>query len=159
MTGIVEGNSGAENKGKWDVAAVPGGGGNWGGSWLAVPAQSKYPEEAAKLAEFLTNAHQPGGGLQAQGPTADEPDQALENPDFQAYTNAYFSDAPTGKIFGESVARHQAAHLGPKHAAVKERALEPALQAYEGGQASAADGVGAVPHGRPDPGRLTRAQH
>ncbi len=56
MTGIVEGNSGAENKGKWDVAAVPGGGGNWGGSWLAVPTQSKYPAEAAELAEFLTNA-------------------------------------------------------------------------------------------------------
>ena len=73
MTGIVEDNSGPENKGKWDVAAVPGGGGNWGGSWLAVPTQSKYPEEAAKLAQFLTNAAGPGRGVQGQGPAADEP--------------------------------------------------------------------------------------
>ena len=40
--------AGASNKGKWDVAAVPGGGGNWGGSWLAVPKQSKHPKEAAE---------------------------------------------------------------------------------------------------------------
>ena len=93
MTGIVEGNSGAENKGKWDVAAVPGGGGNWGGSWLAVPTQSKYPEEAAKLAEFLTNADQPGRGVQAQGPAADQPDRAAE-PGLPGYTERVLQQRP-----------------------------------------------------------------
>lgn len=138
MLGIVQGNSGPENSGKWDVAAVPGGSGNWGGSWLAVPAQSRYQTEAAKLAEFLTNASSQVAAFKLKGPLPTNL-EALQNPDFLSFTNAYFNDAPTGKIFGESVAKIKPIHLGPKHQAVKERALEPALQAYEGGQATAAE--------------------
>ena len=152
MTGIVEGNSGAENKGKWDLAAMPGGAGNWGGSWLAVPAQTQYPEEAAKLAEFLTNASSQVAAFKLKGPLPTN-NQALEDPDFTGFTNAYFSDAPTGKIFGESVKAIKPLHLGPKHTSVKERALEPALQAYEGGQANAADAWDQFLIERAGPGR------
>lgn len=137
MTGIVQGNSGDENAGKWDVAAMPGGAGNWGGSWLAVPAQTQYPEEAAKLAEFLTNASSQVEAFKLKGPLPTNI-TALENPEFTGFTNAYFNNAPTGKIFGESVKNIQPVHLGPKHNPIKERALEPALQSYEGGQANAA---------------------
>jgi cellobiose transport system substrate-binding protein len=135
MTGIVKSNSGDENSGKWDLAAVPGGGGSWGGSWLAVPTQSKYPEAAAALAKFLTSATSQVAAFKAQGPlpTALE---ALNDADFQAYTNPYFNNAPTGKIFGESVKAIKPLNLGPKHADVKEKAMEPAMQAYEKGQLS-----------------------
>ncbi len=134
MLGIVQDNSGAENKGKWDVAAVPGGGGNWGGSWLAVPEQSKHQKEAAKLAEFLTNATSQVEAFKAKGPLPTNL-EALKNEEFLSYTNEYFSNAPTGKIFGESVAKIEPVHLGPKHQAVKENAYEPALRAFENGQA------------------------
>jgi cellobiose transport system substrate-binding protein len=136
MTGIVQDNSGPDNKGKWDVAGVPGGSGNWGGSWLSVPSQSKYPAEAAKLAAFLTNAQSQVAAFKLKGPLPTNL-TALANPDFQTYKNAYFSDAPTGKIFGESVANIKPLVLGPKHGAVKEKALEPALQALEKGTLSA----------------------
>ncbi|MFV2104116.1 ABC transporter substrate-binding protein [Micromonospora sp. LOL_024] len=135
MLGIVEENSGEANKAKWDVAAVPGGAGNWGGSWLAVPAQSKYPTEAAKLAEFLTNATSQVEAFKLSGPLPTNL-EALKNEAFLSYTNEYFSGAPTGKIFGESVAKIEPVHLGPKHQAVKENAFEPALRAFENGQAS-----------------------
>jgi len=138
MTGIVQENSGADNKGKWDVAAVPGGGGNWGGSWLSVPVQSKYPEEAAKLAAFLTNADSQVAAFKAKGPLPTAL-TALQNSDFQAYQNAYFNNAPTGKIFGETVSKIKPLVLGPKHNSVKEKALEPALQAFEQGKVSEAD--------------------
>ncbi|PZG22583.1 ABC transporter substrate-binding protein [Micromonospora craterilacus] len=137
MLGIVADNSGEANKGKWDVAAVPGGGGNWGGSWLAVPEQSKYPKEAAKLAEFLTNATSQVEAFKAKGPLPTNL-EALKNEAFLSYTNEYFSGAPTGKIFGESVSKIEPVHLGPKHQAVKENALEPALRSFENGQASKA---------------------
>jgi cellobiose transport system substrate-binding protein len=137
MTGIVSDNSGAENKGKWDVAAVPGGGGNWGGSWLSVPTQSKYPAEAAKLAAFLTNADSQVAAFKAKGPLPTQL-QALQNPDFQSYQNAYFNNAPTGKIFGETVSKIQPLSLGPKHNSVKEKAFEPPLQALEKGTISEA---------------------
>jgi cellobiose transport system substrate-binding protein len=137
MTGIVKDNSGAENTGKWDVAAVPGGSGNWGGSWLSVPTQSKFPKEAAELAAFLTNATSQVAAFKAKGPLPTNL-TALQNPDFQSYQNAYFNNAPTGKIFGGSVANIKPLSLGPKHGAVKERAFEPALQSYEQGKATAA---------------------
>ena len=136
MTGIVESNSGPENKGKWDVAAVPGGGGNWGGSWLAVPSQSKYPKEAAELAKFLTNADSQVAAFVAKGPLPTNL-TALQNPQFQGYQNAYFNNAPTGKIFGETASKIKPLTLGPKHASVKEKAMEPALQAFEQGKISA----------------------
>ncbi|MEU1885565.1 extracellular solute-binding protein [Micromonospora sp. WMMD987] len=133
MLGIVADNSGPENKGKWDLAPVPGGAGNWGGSWLAVPAQSKYQKEAAKLAEYLTNAKSQVEAFKLKGPLPTNL-EALKNPDFTSYTNEYFSGAPTGKIFGESVEKIQPLHLGPKHQAIKENAFEPALRSYENGQ-------------------------
>ncbi|MEV0944095.1 ABC transporter substrate-binding protein [Micromonospora wenchangensis] len=133
MLGIVADNSGPENKGKWDLAPVPGGAGNWGGSWLAVPAQSKYPKEAAKLAEYLTNAKSQVEAFKLKGPLPTNL-EALKNPEFTGYTNEYFSGAPTGKIFGESVEKIQPLHLGPKHQAIKENAFEPALRSYENGQ-------------------------
>jgi cellobiose transport system substrate-binding protein len=136
MLGIVEQNSGAANKGKWDVAAVPGGGGNWGGSFLAVPTQSKHPKEAAELAAFLTNADSQVAAFKAKGPLPSNL-KALDNPDFKAYKNPYFSDAPVGAIFGAGAKTLKPVTLGPKHQAVKERAFEPQLQAYEAGQITA----------------------
>jgi cellobiose transport system substrate-binding protein len=135
MLGIIESNSGPENKGKWNVASVPGGAGNWGGSWLAVPAQSKHQKEAAKLAEYLTNATSQVAEFKKSGPLPTNL-KALADPAFTGYTNPYFSDAPTGKIFGEGVSKIQPTHLGPKHQAVKENAFEAALRAYEAGQLS-----------------------
>ncbi|GAA1868018.1 sugar ABC transporter substrate-binding protein [Asanoa iriomotensis] len=137
MLGIVQDNSGPENKGKWDVAGVPGKSGNWGGSWLAVPERGKHKTEAAKLAEYLTSATSQVAAFKLKGPLPTNL-EALKNPEFQSYTNEYFSGAPTGKIFGGSVEGIQPVHLGPKHQAVKEQAMEPALRAYENGEAKAA---------------------
>ncbi|MFC0531018.1 ABC transporter substrate-binding protein [Phytohabitans kaempferiae] len=135
MLGIVESNSGPENAGKWDLAAVPGGAGNWGGSWLGVPTQSKYHAEAAKLIDFLTNTAGQVAAFKKSGPLPTNL-KALEDAAFTSFTNKYFSDAPTGKIFGDGVQKIVPTHLGPKHQAVKENALEPALRAYESGQAN-----------------------
>jgi cellobiose transport system substrate-binding protein len=135
MLGIVKDNSGAGNSGRWDVAAVPGGGGNWGGSWLAVPQQSKHHEAAAKLAEFLTSASSQVAAFKLKGPLPTNL-KALEDSGFQSHTDPYFNGAPTGKIFGESVSKIEPVHLGPKHQAVKENAFEPALRSYESGQAN-----------------------
>jgi cellobiose transport system substrate-binding protein len=138
MLGIVQGNSGDANAGKWDLAGVPGGSGNWGGSWLAVPAQTKYPTEAAKLADFLTSAQGQIAAFKKSGPLPTNL-TALKDPAFTGYTNPYFNNAPTGKIFGDSVANIKPLHLGPKHGSVKEGAFENALNALQSGKKNAAD--------------------
>jgi cellobiose transport system substrate-binding protein len=131
MLGVISGTSGDGNSGKWDVAAVPGGSGNWGGSWLAVPSQSKHPKEAAELASFLTSkeaqvlAFKEGGNMPSNL-------QAQQDPAVSEATNAYFNDAPSGKIFGDSVASLSPVFFGEKHAQVK-AAVEEVLVGMDQG--------------------------
>lgn len=96
MLGIIEGNAaGVEG---WDIADVyPGGGGNWGGSFLTVPAQGEYPEEAKALAQWLTAPEQQIKAFLAKG-TFPSQVEALGSEDLLGQTNAFFNDAPTGQI-------------------------------------------------------------
>ena len=46
MIGYIKGQAGDAGEGHWDVASIPGDGGNWGGSYLAIPAARENQEEA-----------------------------------------------------------------------------------------------------------------
>ncbi len=97
MLGIIEGNS--EGVEGWDVANVfPGGGGNWGGSYLTVPAQGEHVEEAKALANWLTAPEQQIKAFEAKG-TFPSQVEALESETLLSASNAFFNDAPTGQIF------------------------------------------------------------
>ena len=66
MLGVIEGN--AEGVKGWDIANVfPGGGGNWGGSFLTVPAQGENVEEAKEVAAWLTAPEQQAKAFAAKG--------------------------------------------------------------------------------------------
>lgn len=133
MRGIIKSNAGDANAGKWDIADVPGGGGNWGGSFLAVPTQSRHPKEAYELVKFLTGAHGQLGAFAEAGPLPSNL-AALDDPTFKAATDPYFNNAPVGVIYGAGVKALKPVYLGPKHQAVKERAFEPAIQSLEQGR-------------------------
>ena len=96
MLGVIEGNAaGVEG---WDIADVfPGGGGNWGGSYLTVPAQSENVEEAKALAAWLTAPEQQIKAFEAKG-TFPSQVAALESDELISQTNAFFNEAPTGEI-------------------------------------------------------------
>ncbi|KIL40773.1 sugar ABC transporter substrate-binding protein [Gordoniibacillus kamchatkensis] len=51
-----------DTKGKWRIARAPGGDGNNGGSFLAIPKQSKHPNEAFEVIKWLQS---PENQLQA----------------------------------------------------------------------------------------------
>jgi cellobiose transport system substrate-binding protein len=131
MLGVIEGKAGESNKGNWDVAAVPGGSGNWGGSWLAVPKQTKHPKEAAEVVNYLTGkdghvaAFKEAGAFPSSLP-------AQQDPEVANLKNAYFGDAPTGQIFSASVADLQPMFFGEKHAQVK-TAVEKVLEGMDQG--------------------------
>ncbi|WP_327038707.1 ABC transporter substrate-binding protein [Micromonospora maris] len=132
MTGVIEGNAGADASGKWDIARVPGDGGNWGGSHLAVPAQSKNKEEAIKLVKFLTSPEGQIGAFKAKGPLPSSP-QALDDPAIADAKNAYFSGAPIGTIFAEGAKTLKPVYMGPKNQAVRTE-VENAVRTVELGQ-------------------------
>jgi cellobiose transport system substrate-binding protein len=99
MLGVIEGNAAGVTG--WDVANVfPGGGGNWGGSYLTVPAQGDHQAEAKKLANWLTAPEQQIKAFTAKG-TFPSQVEALESSELLGQTNAFFNGAPTGEIFAE----------------------------------------------------------
>ncbi|PXY27686.1 ABC transporter substrate-binding protein [Prauserella muralis] len=88
----------APNVKGWDIAdAFPGGGGNWGGSFLAVPTQSQHPAEAKRFANWLTDADQQVAAFEAAGnyPANTAAQQELSSRNAK---DPYFNNAPTAKI-------------------------------------------------------------
>ena len=96
MLGVIEGN--AKGVKGWDIADVfPGGGGNWGGSFLTVPAQGKHPAEAKALAAWLTAPEQQIKAFVDKG-TFPSQQAALTSKDLLSVTKPFFNNAPTGTI-------------------------------------------------------------
>ena len=102
ILGNIEGN--APEVTGWDVANVfPGGGGNWGGSYLTVPAQGAHAKEAQKLAAWLTAPEQQ---IKSFVKTGNFPSQ-LEiqgSEELTSVTRPFFNEAPTGEIFADRAA-------------------------------------------------------
>ncbi len=100
MIGYIKGQAGTTGSGKWNVAALPGGeGGNWGGSYLAIPKASKHQAEAADLITWLTAAAQQQKVFQKVGNFPSNTDAIAA---VSTVTDPYFTNAPIGKIFGDA---------------------------------------------------------
>lgn len=119
MAGVIADNSGEHNADNWDIAPVPGGGGgNWGGSWLGVTADSEHPEEAAALVDYLTSVEGQMGAWEAINNFPSAP-EAQADPSVADSTHAYFNDAPTGQIYADSVVAYEPVFYGSLHSAVR----------------------------------------
>ena len=134
MLGVVESQAGPENKGKWAVTdAFPNGGGNWGGSYLSVPKQSKNAKKAAELAAWLTAPEQQIKAFKAKG-TFPSQVKALSDPALLDQTNAYFGDVKAGALFATQAKKVTSAqYKGPADGQIQETVFSPALQSVEQG--------------------------
>ncbi|GAA1686967.1 ABC transporter substrate-binding protein [Kribbella yunnanensis] len=132
MLGIIQDQAGPENAGKWDVARVPGEGAVRGGSFLAVPAQSKHQKEAAELAKFLTSPEGQTAAFKAKNNFPSAP-KAIDDPAVAGAKSEYFNNAPVGKIFGQSAKELKPVYLGPENQQVGD-AIGDALTAIEQGK-------------------------
>ncbi|HEU4337289.1 MAG TPA: extracellular solute-binding protein [Nocardioides sp.] len=133
MLGVVEGN--AEGVKGWDIANVfPGGGGNWGGSFLTVPSQGDNIEAAKEVAAWLTAPEQQVKAFADKG-TFPSQVEALESEEVTTATNAFFNDAPTGEILAE---RAQAVtvqpYKGPKYSDILQAFQAAILRVDDGSQ-------------------------
>jgi cellobiose transport system substrate-binding protein len=140
MLGVIKAQAGPENAGKWAVTeAFPEGGGNWGGSYLTVPKQSKHAKQAAELAAWLTAPEQQ---LKAFKTTGNFPSQvkAMQAPDLLSFTNDYFGATKVGELFANQASKvTKAQYKGPRDGQIQENVTSPALAAVEQG-ASPEDG-------------------
>lgn len=137
MQGVISGN--AKGVSGWDIANVfPGGGGNWGGSYLTVPANGAHVAEAQELASWLTD---PAQQIKAFGNAGTFPSQnaALKDPTLLDATNEFFNNAPVGKIFSDRAAAVTVSPFkGQRYFQVND-AMQKALTRVEDGTQSAAD--------------------
>jgi cellobiose transport system substrate-binding protein len=131
MLGVISGN--APDTTGWDLAnAFPGGGGNWGGSYLVVPANGKNVEAAQQLADWLTS---PETQLKAFGNAGTFPSQndALESDELLSATNEYFNDAPSGQILTDRAAAIEVApYKGPQYFAYHDALQNAVTRVFDG---------------------------
>ncbi|MFF5926781.1 ABC transporter substrate-binding protein [Streptomyces hydrogenans] len=99
MLGYIKGQASETGEGKWDIAKLPGGAGNWGGSYLAVPRAAKNKKEAYELIKWLTAPEQQAKIFAKQG---NFPSSTGAIAEVSGTTDPYFSGAPIGQIFGDA---------------------------------------------------------
>ncbi|GAA3083004.1 ABC transporter substrate-binding protein [Pseudonocardia yunnanensis] len=101
-----------DTSGKWDVATIPGGAGNWGGSYLAIPARAQNPEAAwAYIKEMQSPQHQLEHFLDVGAlPTTPS---VYDDAQLTGKADPFFSGAPTGKIYTQAVLGLKPFRMGP----------------------------------------------
>ncbi|MGV9766242.1 ABC transporter substrate-binding protein [Micromonospora tulbaghiae] len=102
-----------ETSGKWDIATIPGGSGNWGGSFLAIPKRAKNAKAAWN---YISEMQSPKGQLEhflMQGSLPTTP-SVYTDPQLVGKTDPFFSNAPIGKIYTQSVLGIKPFYFGPQ---------------------------------------------
>ena len=132
MTGNIEENGGPEDKGKWDIAPTPGGDGSWGGSFLAVPAQTKHKAAAVELVKYLTSPAGQMAAFTAAGNLPSSPQDHVD-PVLLDARNPYFNNAPQAALFIRGAVGLRPVYLGAKNQLVRE-SVEAALRLVEQGK-------------------------
>lgn len=115
----IEEIGGEAGAGRWDVTAVPGGGGNWGGSHLVVPAQGAHQQEAYRLAEWLTAPEQQKRLFVESGILPSQP-AVYRDPVVLEHTDPYFGGAPVGRLFAAS-----SDHIRPNYRGLRDADVRP----------------------------------
>ena len=119
MIGYIKSQAGDDGSGKWDVANIPGDGGNWGGSYLSIPTASEHPAEAYELIKWLTAPEQQIK-MWTTAQHFPSSSTASADPAVEAATDDYFSGAPLGELFKASADDLPVAVLGPKDGTIKD---------------------------------------
>ncbi|WP_441246876.1 ABC transporter substrate-binding protein [Kitasatospora sp. McL0602] len=108
----IEKYSGPGNAGKWNVAQAPAAG-NWGGSFLSVPASGKHRAAAEALVAWLTAPEQQAKVFQKVGNIPSN-QGAYSLPGVADFKNPYIGpNAATGQIFSTAAKAIRPAETGP----------------------------------------------
>ena len=101
MLSIIESNS-KDSPQAWNIAGMPGGGGNWGGTQLAIPKFAEHPKEAWQFISWALNPAQQLSLFKQKLVLPSTP-AVYSNADFLAWKDPLFNNAPIGKIFSTVV--------------------------------------------------------
>ena len=111
-----------DTKGKWDIARIPGGSGNWGGSYLAIPKRAQNPQAAWN---YIKEMQSPQGQLEhfARSGALPSTPSVYTDKRLAEAEDPFFSNAPTGKIFTDSLLELKPFHIGPDSSTIGQEFL------------------------------------
>jgi cellobiose transport system substrate-binding protein len=121
-----------EGKGNWRVSTLPSEfAGNWGGSYVAIPAETEHSEEAYEFAKWLVSPENQlksfeESGLFPSAPSVYEMDEFVNNED------EYFGGQNTAATFAEAAKEIPAVYKGPKYVTVNDEVLTALRNVQEG---------------------------
>ncbi|MFB4280260.1 extracellular solute-binding protein [Nonomuraea sp. MTCD27] len=130
MLGSIRDNA-PDTKGKWDIATIPGGAGNWGGSYLAIPKGAANPKAAW---DYISKTQSPQGQLEhftGSGALPTTP-SVYQDPKLTGLKDPFFSDAPTGKIYTDSLLGLKPFLIGPDSSAIGQEFLNAITNVEQG---------------------------
>ncbi len=116
MMGFMKANA-PDSKGKWNVAQMPEGSGNWGGSFLTVPKESKNAQAAYALIKWLLAPEQQLALFKSNNNFPSTPG-IYDDKAIQDYTDEFFSNAHVGKIYAEAAKKVVPVYYGPNYVIV-----------------------------------------
>ena len=124
-----------DTAGKWRIASVPGVGGNWGGSVIAIPARAEHPEAAWQYIKTMMSAEGQADHF-AQSGTFPAATSAVESQAVLDYTDPFFGDAKIGKVMATSVQQFPSFYNGPDTTPINGALLNTLVQLETGGVTS-----------------------
>ena len=89
-------------KGKWDIATIPGGGGNQGGTQLTIPAGAANKQAAFDFISWYLAPAQQLQMFQKYGLFPSTP-SLYSKSDVADYKDPFFNNAPVGKIYSDGM--------------------------------------------------------
>ncbi|KQL58731.1 MULTISPECIES: extracellular solute-binding protein [Bacillaceae] len=94
-------NDAPDTAGLWDIALMPEGSGNWGGSFLTIPSQSDHPEEAYDFITWLMSPDNQLDIFEVNGNFPSTPG-IYDEPAVKELDDGFFIRDDIGAIFAEA---------------------------------------------------------
>ena len=91
-----------DTKGKWDIASIPGGGGNQGGTQLTIPASAKNKQAAWDFITWYLAPEQQLKVFKTYGLFPSTP-KLYDDPAITEFKDPFFNNAPVGKIYSTGI--------------------------------------------------------
>ena len=119
-----------DTAGKWDIASMPGGGGNQGGTQLTIPASAKNKQAAWDFISWYLAPAQQLKVFKTYGLFPSTP-SLYTDPALTGFSDPFFNNAPVGKIYSAGILK-----LKPIFEGKLNRAIDQAMGAGLGRVAS-----------------------
>jgi cellobiose transport system substrate-binding protein len=114
-------NQAPDTEGKWDIATMPGGGGNQGGSQLTIPAGAKHKQEAWDLITWYLAPAQQLKMFQYTGGIFPSTKSLYNSDALVGVADNFFNGAYTGKIYADGIKNLQPIYEGKQQRCIDDK--------------------------------------